>query len=105
MNNDKKEVFARNLKVSEALKIELLEALSDLSKATLKNDHANICDSLATIITIAYILGRKLGIDFTTLDYLAYQKLQGGIAETDEEDQWYDDMRYLMLYLDTRKRG
>jgi phenylpyruvate tautomerase PptA (4-oxalocrotonate tautomerase family) len=105
LNKSNNDVFAANLRVSEALKAELVEALSDLFKATLKNDHTKTCDSLATIITITYILGRKMGIDFTTLDYLANQKLQAGIMESDEEDQWFDDMRYLMLYLDNRKRG
>ncbi|NLO22142.1 MAG: hypothetical protein GX119_09100 [Syntrophomonadaceae bacterium] len=105
MRKNNSEVFAGNLRVSESLKAQLVEALSDLFKATLKNDHAKTCDSLAAIISIAYILGRKLGIDFTTVDYLANQKLQAGIMESDEKDQWYEDMRYLMLYLDDRKRG
>ena len=105
MKKNNSDVFAGNLRVSEALKAELLDALSDLFQATLKNDHAKTCDSLAAIITISYILGRKLGIDFTTVDYLAGQKLQAGIKESDEKDQWYEDMRHLMLYLDNRKRG
>ena len=39
MNKSNNDVFAANLRVSEALKAELVEALSDLFKATLKNDH------------------------------------------------------------------
>jgi len=97
-------LFASNLKMTESLKAELVEAVGTLFKALLKADSANTGDALASIIMISYILGRKLGLDFNTIDLLARKKLQTGMIDSDEKDQWYEDMNHLMLYLGSRKR-
>ncbi len=97
-------LFASNLKMTESLKAELVEAVGTLFKALLKADAANTSDALASIIMITYILGRKLGLDFHTIDLLARKKLQTGMIESDEKDQWYEDMNQLMIYMGSRKR-
>ncbi len=98
-------LFASNLKMAETLKAELVEAVGTIFKAMLKADQAKISEALASVITITYILGSKLGIDFHTIDLLAQNNLKSGMTESCERDQWYEDMNHLMLYLGKRKKG
>ncbi len=97
-------LFASNLKMTESLKAELVEAVGTLFKALIRADYTNTSDALASIIMITYILGRKLGVEFHTIDLLAKKKLQTGMIESHEKDQWYEDMNQLLLYLGNRKR-
>jgi len=97
-------LFASNLKMTESLKAELASAVGTLFKALLKAEHNAIIDALAGIIIITYLLGRRLGIEFNTIDLMAKKNLQTGIGDTKEKDQWYEDMNELFLYLDNRKR-
>ncbi len=97
-------LFASNLKMTESLKAELVEAVGTLFKALLRADYANVSDALASIIMITYILSRKLGVDFQTVDLLARKKLQTGMIDSNEKDQWYEDMDHLLNYLGNRKR-
>ncbi len=98
-------LFASNLKMTESLKAELVEAVGTLFKALLRADYVKTSDALASIIMITYILGRKLGVEAHTIDLLAREKLQTGMIDSDEKDQWYEDMNNLLLYLgSSRKR-
>lgn len=95
-------LFANNIKMTESLKAELIDAIGCLFKALVRADHAETSTALANIIMITYILGDKLGIDCNTIDLLAKNQLQNSMEESDEKDQWYEDMKRLMQYLEAR---
>lgn len=97
-------LFANNLKMTESLKAELVDAVGGLFKALIRADHADTSAALANIIMITYILGDKLGIDYNTVDMLAKNQLHNSMEDADEKDQWYGDMKRLMQYLEKRMR-
>lgn len=95
---------AKNLKMIEWLKAELVDSVGALFKSLLKTGSDAAADALAAIIIVAYILGKRVGVNFHTVDAKVKAKLHMGIHDGHEVEQWYGDLSELLHYLDNKKR-
>ncbi|MDD4802077.1 MAG: MazG-like family protein [Syntrophomonas sp.] len=93
-----------NLKIIEWLKAELVDTVAVLMKSMLKAGSDATGDALATLIIIAYVLGRRVGINFQLIDMRVKYKLNTNINETSEIQQWYGDLSELKEYLENKEK-
>jgi len=96
--------IAKNIKIIEWLKADLLTSLSALFKSMLRGSEELILDALASLVITCYVLGRRLGINFPRLDFKIEAKLRQGIDENHEVERWYGDISNLLNYLVDKKR-
>ncbi len=96
--------IARNIRVIEWLKAELLGTAAALFKAMVKNSEEAIEDALASIIITVYVLARRVGINFPQLDIRVESKLKNAIKEKHEVEDWYGDLTALLRYRGDKKR-
>ncbi|MCG9969012.1 MazG-like family protein [Pelotomaculum terephthalicicum JT] len=96
--------IAKNIKIIEWLKADLLTSLAALFKSMLRGSEELILDALASLVITCYILGRRLGISFPRLDLKIEAKLRQGIDENHEVERWYGDISNLLNYLVDKKR-
>ena len=94
---------ATNLKIVEWLKAELVDTVGVLLKSLLKAGNDATVDALATLIIIAYILGRRVGISFQIIEMRVKHKLNSSINEAHDIEQWYGDLTYLQKYLESKE--
>lgn len=95
---------AQNFKMVEWLKAEMLEAVAGLFKSLLKTGNDTKKDALASIIIITYLLARRVGVSFSSLERTVKDKLNVSVKEAQEVEQWYNDLFDLSSYLDNKKR-
>lgn len=96
--------IARNIKVIEWLKTELVGTVSALFRAMLKNSQDAIEDALASMVVTIYVLARRLGVNFAQLDVRVESKVRNGIKEKHEIEDWYGDLTALLKYISEKKR-
>ena len=96
--------IARNIKVIEWLKADLVTSLSALFRALLRGSEDRLLDALASMILTCYVLGRRLGISFSRLDLKMEAKLRQGIDEGHEVEKANGDLSRLLGYLVEKKR-
>ncbi|OPY58698.1 MAG: MazG-like family protein [Pelotomaculum sp. PtaU1.Bin035] len=96
--------IAKNIKVIEWLKADLITTISALFKSMLRGSEELILDALASLVITCYILGRRLGINFSRLDLKVEVKLRQSIDEGHEVERWYGDISTLLNYLVDKKR-
>jgi len=96
--------IAKNIKVIEWLKADILASLSAVFKGMAKGSEEKILDALASLIITTYVLGRRLGITFARLDFKIQSKLRKNIEEDHEVERWYGDLTELLHYLSEKKR-
>ncbi|KUK81094.1 MAG: Uncharacterized protein XD97_0733 [Pelotomaculum thermopropionicum] len=96
--------IARNIRVIEWLKADLLTSLAALFKGMLQDSEEYLLDALASLIITCYILGRRLGLSFSRLDLTLESKLQKNIHENHELEKWYSDLSLLHAHLTEKKR-
>jgi hypothetical protein len=96
--------IAQNLKIVEWLKAELIDSVADLFKSLLKTGSDATSDALATIIIVTYLLGRRVGISFQSIDNKLRDKLNISIRESTEFNEWNTDLTDLLNYLEKKKR-
>lgn len=105
MSSSNQEVdISRNIRIIEWLKTELLSTVSALFRAMLKGSEEVIIDALAGMIVTAYVLARRLGINFALLDIKIESKLRSTIREGHEVEQWYGDLSAMLKYVSNKKR-
>lgn len=96
--------IAKNIKVIDWLKADLINSVSALFKSMLKGSEEHLLDALASLVITCYILGRRLGINSPRLDLKVESKLRQGIDEDHEMERWYGDLSSLLNYLVEKKR-
>lgn len=96
--------IAKNIKIVEWLKADMLTSLSALFKAMLRGSEELILDALASLVVTCYVLSRRLGLSFSRLDLKIEAKLRQGIDENHEVEKWYGDISHLLNYLNDKKR-
>ncbi|MTI80671.1 MAG: hypothetical protein FH758_07260 [Firmicutes bacterium] len=90
--------IAKNIRVIEWLKADILASLSALFKSMVKGSEEKLLDALASMVITTYVLGRRLGINFSRLDLKIESKLRQGIDEEHEVEKWYGDLTELLNY-------
>lgn len=96
--------IARNIRVIEWLKTELLGTVSALFKAMIKNSDEAIEDALASMVITIYVLARRVGISFAQLDIRVESKLRNAIKDKHEVEDWYGDLTAFLRYRGDKKR-
>lgn len=96
--------IARNIRVIEWLKAELVGTIAALFKAMVKNSEELIEDALASMVVTVYVLARRLGVSFAQLDVRVESKVRNAIKDKHEVEDWYGDMTALLKYLGDKKR-
>lgn len=106
MRLDKSSDITKNVKIMEWMKTELILSLGDLFNLIFKGvkplDEA-LQDTLANIIMITYLLGKRLGISFTDIDYKVKEKIKIGIDENHSVESWYGDLSNLKKHIDNKE--
>lgn len=96
--------IAKNIKVIEWLKADLITSVSALFKSMIRGSEEMLLDALSSLIITCYVLGRRLGLNFSRLDVKVEAKLRQGIEEGHEVERWYGDLSSLLSYLMEKKR-
>lgn len=106
MRLDKSSDITKNVKIIEWMKTELMLSLGDLFNLIFKGvkplDEA-LQDTLANIIMITYLLGKRLGISFKEIDYKVKEKIKIGIDENHSVETWYGDLSNLKKHMDNKE--
>lgn len=98
--------ITRNIRIIEFLKSELLMSVASLYQILLKGTKASrelILDTLANIIMVTYILGKRLGLSYSVIDSKLLDKIKIGKIEEHETEKWYGDLSDLFEYLNKDK--
>lgn len=94
--------IAKNIKVMEWLKAEIVEQVAGLFKGLFQGKESYIIDSMAGLLIAVYVLARRVGIPFHKLDTAVMEKLQNHQREGHEIEEWYGDLSYLEQYMKKR---
>jgi len=96
--------IARNLKMIDWLKAELIDAVAELFKSLLKAGNEAVCDALATIMILSYLLGQRAGVSFASIDQRVRNKLHISLEDSLGGEDWQDNLSELLVYLEKTKR-
>lgn len=94
--------IARQLKMIEWLKAELVAAVGNLFKALARKSEDAILDALAALVIGCYFLGKRLGISYTKLDAAVDKELHSPQLQDHEIETWYGDVSNLKTYWEER---
>lgn len=95
-----------NIKVIEWVKAELLGAVTSLYRVLQKGAKSSqdmMRDSIADIIILTYLMARRLGLDFSSVDMEVRNKLKAGILEEDEIERVNGDLSKLLNYIKDKR--
>lgn len=100
---DKEIDITRNIKIIEWLKSELLADMSNLYKILVngvkEEIHDSVSETLSNIILISYLLGRRLGISYNSIELKIENKIKLGILEEHEVEKYYNDLSELSKHM------
>lgn len=95
--------ITRNIKIIEWLKSELLTDISNLFKLLVngvrEGVHESVSETLSNIILISYMLGRRLGISYNSIEMKIHNKIRLGIIEEHDVEKYYGDLTELAKHL------
>jgi hypothetical protein len=94
--------IAKRLKVIDWLKTEIIEQVSRLFKGLLSGSEEKIKDSLASLIVSSYVMGRRLGLSYRTLDEAVLAKLKEHREQGHQVEDWYGDLSAMEDYFNKR---
>ncbi|MCX7923017.1 MAG: MazG-like family protein [Clostridia bacterium] len=104
---DKEIDITRNIKIIEWLKSELLTDLANLFKVLVngmkEEVHDAISDTLSNIILISYLLGRRLGISYNSIEIKVENKIKLGLIENHDVEKYYGDLSELAKHLNSSR--
>lgn len=91
-----------NIKLIESYKNYLLSSVADLFMTMGKGSHMDMDeakDELSEIILLSYLLGRKLGMNYSSIDETVVKRLKLGLAEGMAMEQKCQDYSSLISYI------
>ena len=95
--------ITRNIKIIEWLKGELISEMASLFKVLvngMKNEvHGSIANILSNIILISYLLGKRLGISYNSIELKMEKKIKIGLVEQNDVEKYYGDLSELSKHL------
>ncbi|HHV59476.1 MAG TPA: hypothetical protein GXX49_04125 [Clostridiaceae bacterium] len=102
-NFDREIDITRNIKIIEWLKSELLTDVANLFKVLangMKQEiHETVSETLSNIILICYLLGRRLGISYSSIEAKIENKIKLGLIEGSNAEKYYGDLSELSRHL------
>jgi hypothetical protein len=102
MQGDRDLDIARNIRLIEWLKSELITGVAEIYRFMLNGARASqeaVADALASIILACYLLGKRLGIHYAIVDQKMESKIRLGIVEEHEIEKDYGDLSSLGSYI------
>jgi len=85
--------ITRNIKIIEWLKSELLTDIANLFKVLVngvrEEVHESVAETLSNIILICYMLGRRLGVSYNSIEIKINNKIKLGIIENHDVEKYY----------------
>ncbi|WP_366923540.1 MazG-like family protein [Metallumcola ferriviriculae] len=99
MSHAHKAAIARNIRVIEELKAELVTNTAAVLQSMAKDDPNAVLDSLAGTLISTYLLSKKLNVDFEHLDKQVVEKLHQTLAVTLEGQNLNAELNQLLEYL------
>ena len=106
MRGDKDINIIKNLKTIEWLKAEQLSSVAELFQLLNYGDEDSkeeIIDIISNTILISYLLGKKLGINYESMDANIQKKLKLSLTGENGREEWVKDLSELLSYfMDTR---
>ncbi|MCX7710527.1 MAG: MazG-like family protein [Clostridia bacterium] len=104
---DKDIDITRNIKMIEWLKSELLTDLANLFKSLVngmrEDVHDAISETLSNIILISYLLGRRLGLSYNSIEMKIESKVKLGLIENHDVEKYYGDLSELAKHLNSSR--
>ena len=104
---DKEIDITRNIKIIEWLKSELLTDIANLFKVLVngvkEEVHESVADTLSNIILISYLLGRRLGISYNSIEMKIENKVKLGLIENHDVEKYYGDLSELSRHLNSSR--
>jgi len=97
--------IGRNIKMIEFLKCELLNSIAilfDTLVRNVKDGQGAILEVIANIILVTYSLGKRLGMDYTTIDKKVQEMAKLHMLEDHHLEKWYGDLSSLNQHLKSR---
>ena len=95
--------ITRNIKIIEWLKGELISEMANLFKVLvngMKDEvHGSIANILSNIILISYLLGKRLGISYNSIELKMEKKIKIGLVEQNDVEKYYGDLSELSKHL------
>ena len=98
--------ITKNVKIIEWIKNEILMNVSDLFNLLFKGVKSiddSLQNSIANIIMLSYLLGKRLGISFEDIDYKIKEKTKQGIKDEHSIETWFGDLSNLEKHIDNRE--
>lgn len=89
----------RKLRIIEWLKAEMVTSVGQLYHAMAQNAEQAVEEALAGIVICCYILGKRLGIDFQSLDDAIFNKLSKNIKQEHEVEKLFGDLSEYQRHL------
>lgn len=94
--------FAKNVKIIDWLKTEVIGQVSNLCKGLYHANQLMIIESLSGLIVTTYVLARRVGFSYRELDQAVIEKLREHTREGHQLEQWYGDLSTLEEYINKR---
>lgn len=95
--------ITRNIKIIEWLKGELISEMANLFKVLvngMKDEvYGSIANILSNIILISYLLGKRLGISYNSIELKMEKKIKIGLIEQNDVEKYYGDLSELSKHL------
>jgi MazG-like nucleotide pyrophosphohydrolase family protein len=104
---DKNIDITKSVKIIEWLKSELLTSVASLFELLAKGIHNSqdvILDIIANIILVTYLLGKRLGLSFDSIDAKVEEKAKLGLVEDHKIEKWYGDLSGVLDYFKRTRR-
>lgn len=105
---DKEIDITRNIKLIEWLKSELLTDMANLFRVLVngvrEEVHDTVAETISNIILISYLLGKRLGISFNSIEMKIHKKIKLGLVENHEVEKYYGDLSELSRHLGSSRR-
>ncbi|NLU51521.1 MAG: hypothetical protein GXX10_01465 [Clostridiaceae bacterium] len=91
--------ITKNMRMIESLKSQLLLAISNLysemASETCDDIRPVALDTLSDTIIISYLLARRLGLDYLTLEKKITSKIRLGMLQDHETERYFGDLSAL----------
>jgi hypothetical protein len=94
--------IAKNIRLIEWLKSEILSSVAELFKLLtngIRGSQEALADCLASIIIVSYLLGKRMGVQYSVIDKKIEGKIRLGIVEEHDVEKDYGDLSALSRYL------
>ncbi len=105
---DKEIDITRNIKLIEWLKSELLTDVANLFRVLVNGVrdevHDTVSDTISNLILICYLLGKRLGISYNSIEMKVHNKIKLGLVENHEVEKYYGDLSELARHLNSSRR-